>query len=113
MEIWIDAQLSPAVALWINSYFKGVKAQSMRALGLRDADDITIFMAAKKKNAVLMSKDIDFVTLLERLGPPPQIIWIKVGNTSNSRMREILIKHFSTIKEMLIKGEQLIEIDGV
>ncbi len=78
MEIWIDAQLSPSLALWINNSFKNVKAHSLRALGLRDADDEAIFLKAKMQNVVLMSKDIDFVMLLERFGPPPQLIWIIV-----------------------------------
>jgi predicted nuclease of predicted toxin-antitoxin system len=37
-----------------------------------------------------MTKDSDFVDLVERLGPPPQIIWLTCGNTSNLRLREIL-----------------------
>jgi hypothetical protein len=33
MVILIDAQLSPALALWINSNFTELKAQSVRSLG--------------------------------------------------------------------------------
>lgn len=112
MEIWIDAQLSPALALWVNQSFSMVSACSLRSLDLRDADDEVIFQTAKLQNAVLMSKDADFVKLLERFGPPPQIIWITAGNTSNARMREILATHFPTIIEMLSNGEPLIEIEG-
>jgi predicted nuclease of predicted toxin-antitoxin system len=112
MELWIDAQLSPSLALWINQLNKGVNAQSLRALGLRDEDDHVIFHKAKSKNAVIMSKDADFIKLLEQFGPPPQIIWITAGNTSNAHMRELLKKHLPTIVEMLIKGEKLIEIEG-
>jgi predicted nuclease of predicted toxin-antitoxin system len=112
MELWIDAHLSPAPALWVNQSFTGINAHSMRALGLRDADDESIFQKAKTQNAVIMSKDADFVKLLDRFGPPPQIIWVTTGNTSNAHMREILNKYFSTIIEMLNKGESLIEIEG-
>jgi len=113
MEIWIDAQLSPSLALWVNLSFNNVNACSMRALGLRDADDEVIFQQAKLKKAVIMSKDSDFIKLLERFGPPPQVVWITAGNTSNARMREILSKHFSTIIEMVRNGEPLIEIGGI
>jgi predicted nuclease of predicted toxin-antitoxin system len=112
MEIWIDAQLSPSVALWINQSFDGINAKSMRALGLRDADDEVIFMEAKGQKVTIMSKDADFIKLLERFGPPPQIIWITVGNSSNASLKKILGKHFSTILEMLGNGEKFIEVEG-
>ncbi len=112
MEIWIDAQLSPSLALWINELNIGVTAHSIRALGLREADDVTIFQKAKLQGAVIMSKDADFIRLLEKFGPPPQIIWITTGNTSNLYIREVLKKHFKTMLEMLGNGEPLIEIQG-
>ena len=113
MELWIDAQLSPALALWINQYTDAVSARSLRSLNLSNADDETIFQAAKLRKAIIVSKDVDFVKLLERFGPPPQIIWITAGNTSNARMYQILEKHLPTIIRMLNDGEPLIEIEGV
>ena len=112
MEIWIDAQLSPSIALWINQSFPQVTAKSVRSLGLRDADDQVIFDKARSENVALMSKDGDFVKLLERLGPPPKLIWITAGNTSNAGMRSILSKHFNTALDLLQQGEKLVEIKG-
>jgi len=40
--IWIDAQLSPQLALWIADTFK-VPCIAVRDLGLRDANDYEIF----------------------------------------------------------------------
>jgi predicted nuclease of predicted toxin-antitoxin system len=74
MILWIDAQLSPAVASWLNLTF-AVTAVPLRDLGLRDATDREIFLAARREGATVVSKDADFVRLLEDLGPPPQIIW--------------------------------------
>jgi predicted nuclease of predicted toxin-antitoxin system len=42
MTIWIDAQLSPAIATWITNTF-GVTALALRDVGLRDAEDPEIF----------------------------------------------------------------------
>ena len=89
MTIWVDAQLSPAIATWITNAL-GLEAIALRDLGLRDAEDPEIFEAAKAQKAIVMTKDSDFVDLVERLGPPPQIIWLTCGNTSNLRLREIL-----------------------
>ena len=80
MKVWIDAQLSPAVARWMSDELQ-VDAVALRDLGLRDAEDVAIFRAAKEAGAVVMTKDADFVVLLDRFGPPPQIVWIRSGNT--------------------------------
>jgi len=58
MTIWIDAQLSPAVAFWIENTF-GVKTFALRDLGLRDAEDEEIFLEAQKANAIVITKDSD------------------------------------------------------
>ena len=112
MTIWIDAQLSPSLALWINQNFEGIEAKSLRALGLRDAEDIDIFRQAKQASVILMSKDEDFVQLLQTFGPPPVIILVTCGNTSNARMREILNKQLKFILELIKGGEPLVEITG-
>jgi predicted nuclease of predicted toxin-antitoxin system len=110
--VWIDAQLSPAIAAWISSNF-AVKAVAVRDLGLREATDRQIFSAAKRENVVVMTKDSDFVLLLDRLGPPPQIIWIRCGNTSNARLKEILTRTLPKAIELLNAGERLVEINAI
>lgn len=70
MIVWIDAQLSPYLARWLSSEF-GVEARPVRDLGLRDAKDPEIFLAAREAEAVVLTKDSAFVRLLEQLGPPP------------------------------------------
>ena len=109
MIFWIDAQLSPALARWISETF-GVVAHAVRDLGLREAKDLVIFHAAREAAAVVMSKDSDFVLLLERFGPPPQVLWVTCGNTSNARMRDILLKSFPEARARLEQGEPLVEI---
>ena len=48
--------------------------------------------------------------LFERLGPPPQVLWVTCGNTSNARLREILTKSLPPAIELLQQGEPLVEI---
>lgn len=79
MKIWVDAQLSPAIAAWINRTFNDIKAESVRALGLRDATDAEIFERAKKTAVVIMSKDDDLIQLIEQRGTPPKLLWITCG----------------------------------
>ena len=72
MRIWIDAQLAPGIASWMAREF-GVEAMALRDVGLRDASDRAIFTAARRDDAVLLTKDADFVHLLDQLGPPPRV----------------------------------------
>ncbi|MEA5597272.1 DUF5615 family PIN-like protein [Rivularia sp. UHCC 0363] len=111
MTIWVDAQLSPAIATWITGTF-GITAASLRDVGLRDAEDTEIFEAAKAQEVIFMTKDSDFVELVNRFGSPPQIIWLTCGNTSNARLREILDATFLQALELLRTGEMLVEISG-
>jgi predicted nuclease of predicted toxin-antitoxin system len=112
MTIWIDAQMSPAIAAWIGSNF-AMNAIAIRDLGLRDAADKEIFEAARRENAIVMTKDSDFVLLLDRLGAPPQVIWVTCGNTSNARLKEILTNTLPKTLELLKSGEQLVEINAI
>jgi len=112
MTIWIDAQISPSIASWVSNTF-GVHAVAVRDVGLREAKDQEIFQAARKDNAVVMTKDSDFVLLLERFGPPPQVVWVTCGNTSNGRLKEILTNTLPRTLELLKSGEKLVEISAV
>ena len=112
MKLWVDAQLSPALAKWISENFANIEATAVRDLGLRDAEDQVIFFSARKADATVMTKDSDFLELQKRLGVPPKIIWVTCGNTSNARLKEILSASLSKAVELLEGGEDLVEITG-
>ena len=109
MTIWIDAQLSPAIAFWIENNF-GVKAFALRDLGWRDAEDEEIFLEARKADAIVITKDSDFIWLLDRFGSPPKIIWLTCGNTSNANLKIILSKTLQDAIDLLNSGEEIVEI---
>ena len=111
MRIWIDAQMSPAIAAWISNNY-AVSAVAIRDLGLRDAKDKEIFQAARQEKAVVMTKDSDFVLLLDKLDPPPQVIWVTCGNTSNARLKEVLTNTWPKALDLLNFGEKLVEINA-
>ncbi len=111
MIIWVDAQLSPALAPWMREHFS-VDANALRDLGLQDASDQRIFFAAREAAAMVMTKDGDFLRLLEQHGVPPQVIWITCGNTSNAYLRQIFIKALPAALRLLNSGEGLVEISG-
>ena len=72
--------------------------------------DEDIFLSARTAGAVIVSKDSDFVDLVNRLGQPPQILWITCGNRSNAHMKELLVKSFSQAMSLLAEGGAIVEI---
>ena len=111
MTVWIDAQLSPALALWLEDRF-GVKALHVTAFGLVATSDPEIFRAARAADAVVLTKDRDFVELVLRRGAPPQVIWVTCGNTSNQELTRVLDATFEKACELLVSGEAMVEIRG-
>jgi len=109
--LWIDAHLSPAIATWINQNFD-ITAIALRDLGLRDAEDPEIFDAVKAQDIIFMTKDSDFVDLVNRLDAPPKIIWLTCGNTSNDHLKIILKANLLNAIAILQAGESLVEIRG-
>ena len=83
MIFWLDAQLPPALAEFLKEQFD-VEALPLRDIGMRDADDAEIFEKARAQNVVLISKDSDFVELVQRLGTPPQLLWAPAATPRTS-----------------------------
>ena len=110
MKLWLDAQLPPALALWINDRRIGLEATPVRDLGLRDASDRDIFFKARLAGALVMTKDRDFIQLLDTQGPPPKVIWLRLGNSSNTALQAVLSSTLSRAIELLAGGETWVEI---
>ena len=111
MTIWVDAQLAPSLAKWITDTYN-IPAQAIRDLGLRDAQDFPIFQAARQANAIVLTKDADFPRLLAQHGPPPKVLWLTCGNTSNENVRRILSSALAAGLKMLDAGESIVGITG-
>jgi predicted nuclease of predicted toxin-antitoxin system len=88
----------------------GLEAAALRDLGLRDAQDTLIFEAARNENAVIITKDSDFIDLVCRLGSPPQILWLTCGNVTNRSLKQLLTATLPGALDQLRQGEAIVEI---
>ena len=111
MTLWLDAQLSPRIARWVSETL-AFEATPVRELNLRKSEDEQIFFAARKANAIVITKDGDFVNLLERHGSPPKIIWLTCGNTSEAALKQILASALPEAMRLLEAGDDLVEIEN-
>ncbi|MBM9500634.1 DUF5615 family PIN-like protein [Leptospira sp. 201903071] len=110
MTIWLDAQLSPKLSSWIQQEFQ-ISSFRLRELKLVSKTDQEIFLATRNQiEIVIMTKDGDFIDLLNRYGPPPKIIWIRSGNTANQSMQILLKKTLNKALTILSAGDKIVEI---
>ncbi|MEX1315699.1 MAG: DUF5615 family PIN-like protein [Synechococcaceae cyanobacterium] len=87
-----------------------IQALPVRELGLRNADDREIFAQARSAGAVVMTKDRDFLHLLFEQGPPPQVIWLREGNSSNQALQAVLLRTLEQALASLRDGEPWVEV---
>jgi predicted nuclease of predicted toxin-antitoxin system len=109
MRVWLDAQLPPALARWMRETL-GLQATALRELGLRDAADTVIFAAAREAGVILVSKDSDFVDLVQRFGPPPQLVWLTCGNLTNANLTGLFARGWPLVATILTAGEPVVEL---
>ena len=109
MRLWLDVHLPPAIGPWISEKFR-IEVMAFRDHGWSREPDDSVFSKLAVKGEVVMTKDTDFVQLVEALGPPPQVIWLTCGNTSNRNLRRILARTLGTSLELLDNGEPLVEL---
>ncbi len=106
MHFLVDAQLPPRLADWIRS--KGHAARHVtEAMGFR-ASDRSIVDAATSGGAVIVTKDSDFMGLTD--GPPPQILWVRIGNATNRVLIQRIAIEWADIVRKLEANEAIVEL---
>jgi len=111
LTVWVDEQISPAIASWLRAEF-GADAQSTWALGLTRTPDASLFAAAHDAGIdILLTKDADFEAIAARLGPPPMVVLLACGNTSNERLREVLARAWPGVISHQRRGEPLMRLE--
>jgi predicted nuclease of predicted toxin-antitoxin system len=107
LRFLVDAQRPIALARWLTE--EGLEADHVHDLNLADAPDSDIWKLALQVNAVIVTKDEDFV-LPGRKRPCPQVIWVRLGNCSKTQLLTRFSANFDEIRRGLAHGEQLIEL---
>ena len=108
MNFLVDAQLPPALARWIEH--QGHTAAHVAEIGLREADDATLWEHARTHGGILISKDEDFVDRWLLSNKPVPLLWIRKGNCSNRALVTWLEPFWPDVVKRLEQGEQLIEL---
>jgi len=79
-------------------------------LGLGEADDREIWIYAREHGFAIVSKDSDFHQLSVREGPPPKVVWVRLGNCSVDDVETILRAHVKDLEEFDAGAEAFLVI---
>lgn len=108
MKYIVDAQLPPRLAHALRE--AGEDAVAVRELGLREAEDETIWAYALEHGAAIVTKDQDFADRYPGGGAFPVVVWLRVGNTSNAALLAWLMPHWPGVRQRVEAGDRLIEV---
>ena len=78
MSLRFDQNLSRRLPALLAAEFPGSEQVLLAALAT--ADDRAVWAYAAAHGLAIVSKDSDFVQLSIALGPPPKVLWLRVGN---------------------------------
>jgi predicted nuclease of predicted toxin-antitoxin system len=108
MRFIVDAQLPPALAVWLRE--RGHDAKPLRDIGLLYADDLDIWGHARREGAIVVTKDEDFSQLVVSNAEGPTVLWIRTGNL----LKRALLARFEVawpeVERHLLSGVRLVEL---
>src|SRR5437870_13286503 len=70
----------PAAAQHLNTTAVAARETCQLETALATADDRAVWTYAAAHGLAVVSKDADFQKLSVALGPPPKVVWLRVGN---------------------------------
>jgi len=111
MKLLLDANISWKLVNILMPVFGECK--HVDSIGLPvPVDDSDIWNYALKNGYIIVTKDNDFLDLLELKGFPPKIVLLKTGNNSSKALADLLINTKSKIDDMENNEYGLLEIYG-
>lgn len=88
MRFLFDANLSRKLVERLAEIFPG--SEHVSRLGLERAGDRAVFDFAADNGFLIASKDEDFHQLAFLYGPPPRIVWVRLGNCTSEQVERLL-----------------------
>jgi predicted nuclease of predicted toxin-antitoxin system len=109
MKILLDANISWKLTKALSPIFG--ECLHVDNIGITvPAQDVDIWDYAKENGFIIITKDNDFVDLLEVKGYPPKIVLLKTGNSSSKALVQLLTNSKTLIQELSENDYGLLEI---
>ena len=95
MKLLFDQNLSPRLVQRLSDLYPG--SATYTSIGLDRASDTRLWQYARERGFILVTQDADFSEMIEVLGFPPKVVWIRRGNCSTSQIESILRQHLDAM----------------
>jgi predicted nuclease of predicted toxin-antitoxin system len=109
MKILLDANISWKLVNTLRPIFGECDHVDLIGIDV-PAEDIDIWNYALDNGYIIITKDNDFVDLLELNGFPPKVVLLKTGNNSSQALMELLMNIKPMIEDLDKNNYGLIEI---
>ena len=96
MKLLFDANLSHKLTLALADVFPG--SSHVRTIGLKDQSDRNIWDYAQAHGLVIVTLDQDFYDMSCYYGPPPKVIWLRLGNQPTRVYEKVLREQMELIR---------------
>ena len=108
MKFLVDAQLPPALAIWLNA--RGHEASHIVEVAGSGVTDAAIWEMARRDHSIIVTKDRDFAIWAAARRDGPQVVWIRLGNATCRNLLAWLEPRWLEIETRLLERVHLIEV---
>ena len=108
MKFIVDNQLPIALAQHLQQ--SGMDCQHVLDVGLAEASDAEICRYAEEHNAVIISKDEDFLHLVKRPESRLKFVWVRLGNCRTAALLSAVDHFWPTLESCLDAGDRIVEL---
>ncbi|MDQ3636869.1 MAG: DUF5615 family PIN-like protein [Actinomycetota bacterium] len=77
----------------------------VRDVSLREAGDAELWRHAAEHGLTIVSKDSDFHLMSTMYGPPPKVVWLRIGNGPAAAAADLLRQHYGTMEQFHADSE--------
>ena len=109
MKILLDANISWKLVNALKPFFGECDHVDLAGIQV-PANDIDIWNYALENSYIIITKDSDFLDLLEIKGFPPKIVLLRTGNNSSAALLALLKKIKPMIEDLEKSNFGLLEI---
>jgi predicted nuclease of predicted toxin-antitoxin system len=99
VSLLFDQNLSRKLPALLAAEFPG--SEQVALSGLSGADDRAVWAYARARKLAVVSKDADFQRLSVALGPPPKVVWLRIGNGPTRDVETLIRARAADIRAFL------------
>lgn len=111
MKLLFDQNLSRHLVGHLRDVFPD--SAHVTLLGLAEATDAEVWAFAGANGYIVVSKDSDFRQLAFLHGPPPKIVWLRLGNVTTVDIATAILDHNEAIERFASnEDEALLVLPG-